>query len=95
MSKKSNKEGTSFTLSIKYYQRYLADFMKYANKFRVIHDGSSVIIEYDGKTWRFMDYGGVAGRGFHLCKFVREDAEKFFKENYKGVACLKSKVPLA
>lgn len=81
MAKKANKEGTMFTLSMKYYQRYLVDFIRYAKKFRVIHDGSSVIIEFENKSWRFMDYGGVAGRGFHLCKFVREDAEKFVKEN--------------
>lgn len=80
MENKKNKREV-FTLAIKNYKRYLNDFIRYTDKFRVLHDGSTILIEYQDKSWRFIDYGGVSGRGFHLSKFVRQDVKDFVKKN--------------
>lgn len=79
MEKTDKKE--IFTLGMKYYKRYFNDFLIHAENFKVIHDGSSILIEFNNKAWRFVDYGGVNGKGFHLCKFVKSDVEKYITEN--------------
>jgi hypothetical protein len=75
------KETKSFNLNMKQCNRYLSDFINYKENFKMINNGSSVVIECRGITWRFIDYGGVSGRGYHLSKFVHDDARNFLGNN--------------
>lgn len=75
------KEAKSFNLNMKQYNRYLSDFINYKESFKMINNGSSIVIECRGITWRFIDYGGVTGRGYHLSKFVHDDAKTFLENN--------------
>ena len=52
MEKKENK---SFNLNMKQYNRYLSDFINYKEDFKMINNGSAIIIECRGITWRFID----------------------------------------
>ena len=78
MENKTNKE---FTLNMRQYKRYFNDFVNYKEDFSVVHDGSSIIINCRDKSWRFIDYGGITGRGFHLSKFVYKDAKEYILKN--------------
>lgn len=77
----ANKENNVFTYNIKQYSRVLSDFVNSKVSFKVIHNGSSLSIVWDEKTWRFVDYGGVAGKGFHLSKIVNKEAMEFVLKN--------------
>ena len=72
-----NRANNEFTLNMKQYKRYFNDFVNYKEDFSVVHDGSSIIINCRDKSWRFIDYGGITGRGFHLSKFVYKDAKAY------------------
>jgi hypothetical protein len=74
-------ESKNFTLNMKQYNRYLADFINYKENFKVIHNGSAIIIECRDMSWRFIDYGGISGNGYHLSKFVYEDARNYILNN--------------
>lgn len=79
MEKATKKE--IFTVGMKHYKRYFNDFLVHTDNFKVIHDGSIITIEYKDKAWRFVDYGGVQGKGFHLSKFVKQDAKQYIIDN--------------
>ena len=81
MAKRSNYEKNEFALSMQQFSRYLNDFVTYKKDFKLLQDGSTMIIKCDDKVWRFLDYGGVQGKGFHLCKFVNQDARLFIENN--------------
>jgi hypothetical protein len=81
MKGKSNKSNTDFTIDMKKYHRYLADFINSKETFKVVYDGSSISIKWNDKSWRFINYGGVNGNGYHLCKFVYNDVKDYISKN--------------
>lgn len=84
MAKKINKAGNKFNLSIKHFGRCVDDLTNMRANFRVSNDGSSSMVEWGDTKWRFVDYGNVQGKGFHICKYVRDDAKKFIDKINSG-----------
>ena len=66
-----------FTMHINQFPRVISEFINGGASFQVINDGSSTIVRWQDKSWRFIDYGGVAGHGYHLSKNVIKDAENY------------------
>lgn len=94
MEKRVNKSGTDFTLGMQHFYRYFNDFVEYKKDFKLYRNGSTIRIEYGEKSWRFVDYTGVAGKGFHLCKFVANDAREYVKNNAMATAVVKPTMDL-
>jgi hypothetical protein len=76
---KKSEDNKTFTLSMRLYSRYLTDFINYKETFTVTMDGSTIIINCKDNIWKFIDYGGISGKGYHLAKFVLADAKKYYE----------------
>lgn len=73
----SSKALNEFQVGMQHFHRYMADFVDYKKDFELHQSGTTIMIVCDGKKWRFVDYQGITGKGFHLCKFVNEDAKAY------------------
>lgn len=60
---------------------YLDSLSRHKKDFKVILNGSSRTIIYNGREIPFVDMSEVNGQGFHICKLVNKDIETFIDNN--------------
>lgn len=69
------------TMNKRYYQDTIAGMQLKKKNFSIITGTSSTRVLIDRELYVFQDVNGFADKGFHICRFVKQDVLKFIEEN--------------